>query len=87
MPYSIRLKCPNCKEPTHGFRDVEYALLEGGTVLIFEAFCEKCKQPVFTQIGTQILAEWAALDDFKAPPQDESFLRGLNIRWNDEPVN
>jgi hypothetical protein len=87
MAHTLKLSCPNCKERTHGFREVEYALLDGGAVLIFEAFCEKCKQPVFTQIGTHIFAEWAALDDFKAPPQDEDFLRGLNIRWNEEPIN
>jgi hypothetical protein len=31
----------------------------------------------------QVFAEWAALDDFKVPPHDEPFLRGMNILWND----
>jgi hypothetical protein len=66
---------------------VEYSLLEGGAVLCFEAFCQNCQQPVFTQIGVQIFAEWAALDDFKAPPQDEDFLRGMNIVWDEQPAN
>jgi hypothetical protein len=83
MAHSLKLSCPNCKQRTHGFKDVSYSLLEGGGVLLFEAFCETCRQPVFTQIGVQVFAEWAALDDLKVPPHDEPFLRDMNITWND----
>ena len=87
MAHKLNLSCPNCKQPTKGFTDVEYSLLEGGAVLCFGAFCQNCQQPVFTQIGVQIFAGWAALDDFKAPPQDEDFLRGMNIVWDEQPAN
>jgi C4-type Zn-finger protein len=84
MAHSIKLSCPNCKQHTHGFRDVEYDLRGKETVLIFTAFCETCKQEVFTQIGVDTLAEWAARDKFEAPPQDNDFLRKMNIVWNEK---
>jgi hypothetical protein len=81
MAHSLKLSCPNCKQHTHGFSDVEYSLCEGVAVFTFTAWCPRCNQPVFTNIGADVFAEWAALDKLEAPPQDESFLRGMNILW------
>lgn len=83
MAHSIKLSCPNCKQRTHGFRDVEYGLCEQEAVLIFTAFCEKCRQLVYTQIGADTLAEWAAREKFAATPKDDKFLREMNIKWTE----
>lgn len=80
MAHALKITCPDCKRHLSRF-EVEFSLIGGHAAFVFIANCPNCEKPVYTCIGTEVFAEWAARDKFEAPPQDASFLREMNILW------